>query len=182
MAATFVWEETNGTTGVPTTSTPANYDWKNIADSTTAYTASPITAGNNSFGKWIYGKFTTGTFNNLLNGKWSHTAGVTDANTTLWGAPTMTADADRLTFATPSTTLKETGTVLTTDRSAVVAIGSGSTVYFGSTGPSTSGKAATVDGSATRYTNYLTTQLATTASATAGTTTALTITLQYDEN
>src|SRR5579859_1126702 len=68
MAATFEFEEDNGAaTGSPlkgTTRTGARTDvnWKNIDDSTTAYSSSPITAGNNSFDKWQFGHF-SGTYN-----------------------------------------------------------------------------------------------------------------------
>lgn len=162
IPATFSFKEDNG--AGPTITTPTNSNWKNIDDSTTAYTANPITAGNNSFEKWIYGQF-SGTFNTLLNGKWAHTATAFGTGLTLKGQPTMTADANRLAYATPSTTANAS---LTVDMTAVTAIGSGQTVWFGATGPATSGKAASVDGSVTRFTNYLTTQLQTTSSAAAG--------------
>lgn len=176
MAATFEWDEDYGAaTGSPTKGTSrthgvTNVNWKNIGDTGTAYTASPITAGNNSFEKWQSGHF-SGSFNNILNGKWAHTAGVLGTGLTLKGvvAPTYT---------TPSSA---TNANLTTDMTAVLAIGSGAAVQFGATGPEAAGKAATM---ATNpcWTEFLTTQLQTTGSAAAGDTATVTLTLQYDEN
>jgi len=176
MAATFVWEEANGVAQT-ITSSRGEVNWKNIDDSTTAYTASPITAGQISFGKWQYMKF-SGTYNQILNGLWAHTAGVLGTGLTLWGAPT---GASQLTYATPSKTLKETGTVLTVNMSTVITIGSGTPVYFGATSANTAGKTASTTANAA-YTNYLTTQLETTVSAAPGDTVTVTLTLQYDEN
>lgn len=173
MAATFVWEEANGA-GQTITSNRTECNWKNIDDSTTAYTSSPITAGNNSYDKWQYGKF-SGTYNQILNGKWAHTAGVLGTGLTLKGAPT---GASQLTYATPSTTANAN---LSVDMTAVTAIGSGTVVYFGGTSANTGSKTASTTANPA-YTNYLTTQLQTTVSASAGDTTTVTITLQYDEN
>lgn len=176
MAATFEWDEANGA-GQTVTHNRSEANWKNIDDSTTAYTSSPISAGNNSYDKWQYGHF-SGTYNQILNGKWAHTAGTLGTGLTLKGAKSMTADADRLAYATPSTTAN---TNLTVDMTSAISIGSGSVVYFGATGPASSGKATSTT-SNPAYTNYLTTQLQTTGSAAAGDTASCTITLQYDEN
>jgi len=76
--ATFDWEEDNGAaTGSPAKGTTrttgrTEVNWKNIDDSTTAYTSNPISAGSNSFEKWIFGKF-SGTYNTILNGFFAHT-------------------------------------------------------------------------------------------------------------
>jgi hypothetical protein len=172
MAAHFIWYEDNGA-GPTSTSGVSNVNWKNVDDTGTVYTASPITAGNNSYEKWQYGRF-QGPFNQVLNGKWSHTAGVFGANLTLKGAP---SGASQLTYATPSTT---TNASLSVDMTAVTAIASGTAVYFGATGPNTAGKATSSTANPS-FTNYLTTQLQTTASASAGDTISATITLQYDK-
>jgi hypothetical protein len=176
MAATFEWDEANGA-GETITHARTETNWKNIDDSTTAYTASPIVAGNNSFGKYQYGHF-SGTFNQILNGLFAHTAGALGTGLTLKGQPAMTVDADRLAYATP-TTSAHAG--LTFDQTAVIAIGSGRAVFFGATGPANSGKAASMTTNPC-YTNYLTSQLQTTGSAAAGDTATVTLTLQYDEN
>ena len=173
MAATFVWEEAN-TSGQTITSSRTEVNWKNIDDSTTAYSSSPITAGNNSFDKWQYGKF-SGTYNQILNGKWSHTATAFGTGLTLKGAP---SGASQLTFATPSTTANSS---LTVDMTSVTAIGSGTVVYFGATSANTASKTSSTTANPA-YTNYLTTQLQTTSSAAAGDTASVTITLSYDEN
>jgi len=180
MAATFDWEaDTGAATGSPakgTTRTTGMSDnnWKNVDDSSTAYSSSPITAGNNSFERWMFGKF-SGTFNNILSGLWAHTATAFGTGLTLKGAP---AGSSQLTYTTPSATANSN---LTVDMTTAISIGSGVAVYFGATGPEASGKATTM---ATNpcYTNYLTSQLQTTSSAAAGDTATVTLTLQYQEN
>ena len=176
MAATFEFDEANGA-GETITHARTETNWKNIDDSTTAYSTNPIVAGNNSFDKWQYGHF-SGTYNQILNGLWAHTATAFGTGLTLKASKAMTADGDRLAYATPSTT---TNANLTYDATAVTAIGSGKAVWFGATGPANSGKAASTT-SNPAYTNYLTTQLQTTGSAAAGDTATVTLTLQYDEN
>lgn len=179
MAATFAWGEDNGTqTGSPLKGTTRNTsrterNYKNIDDSTTAYSSSPITAGNNSFSKYQFGIF-SGTYNQVLNGKWSaHTspAGALATGLTLKGTVSST-------YATPSTTANA---ALTTDFTTAVAIASGLTVLFAVTGPEAAGAASTLS-SGGGYTQYLVSQLQTTVSASAGDMATVTETLQYDEN
>jgi hypothetical protein len=176
MAATFQWGESNGA-GQTQTLDRAEVNWKNIDDSSTAYSSSPITAGNNSFTKWQFGKF-SGSFNQISAGKWAHTAGTLGTGLTLMGAPAMTADGDRLAYTTPAAA---TNAGLTYNMTATTVIASGVAVWFGATGPADSGKAATMTTNPC-YTNYLTTQLQTTVSAAAGDTASVTLTLSYDEN
>src|SRR5256885_1653915 len=136
MAATFEFEEDNGAaTGSPakgTTRTAARTEvnWKNIDDSTTAYTANPVVAGTNSFQKNQFGHF-SGTFNQILNGLFAHTAGALGAGLTLKSQPAATTGAGPYTYVTPSTAA-DAG--LSQDISAVIAIGSGIAVWFGATG------------------------------------------------
>lgn len=183
MAATFGWDEDNGTqTGSPTkgttrTSSRTEANWKNIDDSTTAYTSAPITAGNNSYEKWQSGKF-SGTYNQILNGKFAHTATAFGTGLTLKGTPACTGDGDRLLYTTPSTTANSN---LTTDMTSAISIGSGVAVFFSATGPEATGKASSTTANPA-WTNFLTTQLQTTGSAAAGDTAQVTLTLQYDEN
>lgn len=187
MAATFNWCEDNGAaTGSPSRGTtrsqnaspPTDVSWKNTDDAKTAsggtlYSASPISAGSNSYTKYQYGQF-SGTFNQILNGKWSaRTApsGALATGLTLKGTVTST-------YATPSTA---TNAALTTNyTSAEVAIGSGLTVNFSTTGPEDASPTSTL--SAAGFTQYLATQLQTSGSAVAGDIDAITTTLQYDEN
>jgi hypothetical protein len=183
MAATFEFNEDNGTqTGSPTkgttrTTAVTQVNWKNTDDVATAYSSSPITAGNNSYEKWQCGKF-SGTFNQILNGKLAHTSGTLGTGLTLKGPPACTNDASRLLYTTPSTTANAN---LTTDMTSAIAIGSGVGVCFGATGPEATGKATSMTTNPC-YTNFLTTQLQTTGSAAAGDTASVTLTLQYDEN
>lgn len=183
MAATFEFEEDNGaSTGSPakgTTRTAARTEvnWKNIDDSTTAYTSNPIVAGTNSFQKNQFGHF-SGTFNQILNGLFAHTATAFGTGLTLKGVPLVSSDGTRYLYVTPSLTA-DTG--LTTDMTSAIAIGSGVAVWFGATGPEATGKAASMTTNPC-YSTFLTTQLQTTGSAAAGDSAQITITLQYDEN
>src|SRR5690349_22311768 len=135
MAATFEFEEDNGAaTGSPakgTTRTAARTEsnWKNIDDSTTAYTSNPITAGNNSYQKNQFGHF-SGTFNQILNGLFAHTATAFGTGLMLKGVPACTTSGGPYTYVTPSTTA-DTG--LTTDMTSAIPLGSGGAVWFGAT-------------------------------------------------
>ena len=183
MPATFEFEEDNGTaTGSPakgTTRTAARTEsnWKNIDDSTTAYSSNPITAGNNSFQKPQFGHF-SGTFNQILSGLFAHTAGTFGSNETLKGVKAVAADGDRWLYTTPATSADAN---LTVDMTTAVAIGSGVAVFFGATGPEATGKAASMTTNPC-YTNFLTTQLQTAVGAPAGDTPSITLTTQYQEN
>lgn len=176
MAATFEFNEDNGAaTGSPSKGTTRNtavadVNWKNADNTTgTAYSAAPIQAGNNSFTKYQFGKF-TGTFNQISNGLFAHTAGVLGTGLTLKGTVTST-------YATPATSANG---ALSTDMTSAIAIGSGLAVSFSTTGPEAAGPTSTL--SAAGYTQYLATQLQTSGSAAAGDTATVTLTLQYDEN
>ena len=178
MAATFEFNEDHGTqTGSPLKGTTRStavveVNWKNIDDSTTAYSSSPIVAGNNSFTKYQCGKF-TGSFNTILNSSWSaHTAGTSPMGTGLTLKGTVTS-----TYATPSTV---TNAALTTDFSSTVVIGSGLAVLFSPVGPEGASPTATL--TAAGFTQFLATQLQTTSSAAAGDSASITSTLIYDEN
>jgi hypothetical protein len=183
MAATFAWDEDTGTqTGSPlkgTTRTAGVTDvnWKASGTQGTAYSAAPITAGNNSFDKHQFGHF-SGTYNQILSGLFAHTATAFGTGLTLKGPPAMTVDGDNVTYRTPAATANAG---LSVDMTSAVAIGSGVAVWFGATGPEATGKAATMTTNPC-YTNWLTTQLQTSGSAGAGDTATVTLTLQYDEN
>lgn len=178
MSATFAFKEDNGAaTGSPARGTTAattvtTCNWKNIDDAVaTAYSASPITAGNNSYIKYQFGSF-SGTYNQLSAGLWSpHTAGTLAANCTLVGKVSST-------YTTPATTAMSGST----DYSSIVAIGAGATVLFSlDTNPSTGSPTATTTVNPV-VTQWLVTQLQTTASAAAGDIASITLTLQYNEN
>jgi hypothetical protein len=175
MAATFEWNEDTGTqTGSPlkgTTRSTAvtNVNWKNSGVYADVYSSYPITAGNNSFIKYQFGKF-TGTFNQISGGKFAHTAGTLGTGLTL-------VSTIGTTYATPVTT----ALAGSTDITSITAIASGATVLFGATGPEAAGKAASST-NATTYSEYIATQLQTTGSAAAGDTATVTLTLRYLEN
>lgn len=176
MPATFDWEEDNGVaTGSPTKGTTrttgrGEQNWKNVDDSTTAYSSSSITAGNNSFEKNTFGKL-TGSFNSVSSGLWAHTSGTMGTGLTIKGV-VGTA------YTTPAVT---TNANLTTDMTSPIAIGSGATVLFGATGPEAAGKTSSTTANP-GYSQFLTHQLQTTTSAASGDTTAATFALQYNEN
>jgi len=182
-AATFEFNRDTGTqTGSPTkgttrTTAVTDTNWKNTDTYGTAYSASPITAGNNSFEIWNFGKF-SGTFNQVLTGLFAHTLTAFGTGLTLKGPAACTGDADRLLYTTPSATANAN---LTTDMTTAIAIGSGVGVCFGATGPEATGKATSMS-TIPCYTNFLTTQLQTLGSAAAGDTATVTMTLQYLEN
>ncbi len=184
MAASFDFIEDSGTqAGSPLKGTTrtlgvTDVNWKNSGVQGTAYTAAPITAGNNSFDKWQAGRF-TGTYNQVLNGLFAHTAATFGTGLSLFGPPTMTADGNNLTYRTPAAS---TNSALTNNMTTAIAIASGVAVWFGATGPEATGKTASTTANPA-FTNWLTTQLVTTSSAAAGDSVAgLTLTLQYDEN
>lgn len=183
LTATFDWQLDTGTaTGSPAKGTTrntgiTNNNWKNIDDAGSAYSSYPITAGNNSYERFLFGKF-TGTFNQILNGKFAHTATAFGTGLTLKGFTSMTADGDNETYVTPSTSANA---ALSVDMTSVTAIGSGQVVWFGATGPEATGKASSTT-SNPGYTNWLVTQLQTTGSADPGDTANVTLTLQYEEN
>jgi hypothetical protein len=184
MAATFAWDEDTGaSTGSPAKGTTrtggvTDVNWKNSGVQGTAYTAAPITAGNNSFEKWQFGHF-SGSYNQILNGLFAHTAGVLGTGVSLFGPNSTTSDGDRPLYTTPAAATNNTACPF--DMTSVIAIGSGKAVFFGATGPEATGKAASTTANPA-YTNFLPTQLRTTGSAAAGDTASITLTLQYDEN
>jgi hypothetical protein len=139
-----------------------------VDDVATAYTASPISAGSNSFPKYQFGKY-TGTFNQISNGLFTHTAGTLGTGLTLMLKVSST-------YATPSTAAISGAT----DKTTSEAITSGIAVQFAASGPENATPGATL--AVAGYTQYLVSQLQTTASAAAGDTATVTLTLRYDEN
>jgi len=184
-AATWAWVEDTGTAisnhGTTRTNPATDCNWKNSGVVTDAYSAYPITANDNSFQKALYGKLTSGSFNNVLSGLFAHTltAFADPTHTLIKGVPACTTTGGPWTYTTPSASA-DAG--LTTDMTAAISIGSGVAVWFGATGPEATGKAATQDGTADRYTSWLTTQLQTLTGIPAGDTAQVTLTVQYSEN
>lgn len=156
----------SGTTRtIPRTET----DWKNIDDSTTAYSSAPITAGNNSYNKYQWARW-TGAYNQITTVTWQHTGGLFGAGITLftvvtgyYTTPATTADSRLLDFSW--TGLQSTGY----------------TVIVGGTGVPHSGK-GTSSTANPAYSPYLVTQMRTTAAASAGDTATAYLSLSWQEN
>ena len=172
MAATTTWYEQNGTaTGSPahgTESTISSCDWKSVDDTTTARASAPVLAGNNSYSKYIYLKF-SGTFNQISAVKFAHTAGTLGTGISLKGRVTST-------YITPATSALASATDITDTK----AIADGASVLLGTTGPNDANPSASQ--TSTCYTQYIVTQVQTTASAAAGDSGTATLTVQYNEN
>ncbi len=179
MAATFELIEVNGAasgsppTGTSTTTARTDTNWKNIDDAITAYSASPVAAGSNSFDKWLAAHF-SGSYNQISAGLWAHTATAFGTGLTLKGK----AAANTNTYTSPATTANAN---LTVDMTAAIAIGSGQAVQFGATSPQAAGKTASTT-SNPAYSEWIPTQLQTTVSAAPGDTANVTLTFQYSEN
>ena len=171
MAATVTWAEQNGAaTGTPaagTETTVTTCDWKSTDSATATRASAPVTAGNNSFTKYLYAKF-AGTFNQISNVKFAHTAGTLGTGISLKSKITST-------YSTPSATAMSDGTDIT----ATTAIASGATVLLGAT-PNDASPAASKTSACT--TQYIVTQVQTTSSAAAGDSGTATLTVQYNEN
>ena len=173
MAATAQWQEDNGSaTGTPSKGTSrgnaSNVNWKSVDDTSTAYTSATIIAGDNSYPKYSFVKF-TGSFNQISSGKFAHTSGSLGTGLSLKSKVTST-------YATPSASAISGAT----DISTAISIGSGASVNFSTTGPEGSSPTSTL--SASGYTQYLVTQLQTTGSAAAGDIGSQTLTFQWNEN
>ena len=172
MVATTTWYEQNGAaSGTPasgTESTISSCDWKNVDDTTTSRVSSPVVAGENSFAKYIYLKF-SGVFNQISAVKFAHTSGTLGSGISLKSKVTST-------YATPSKSALTSAADITAPTSA----GSGASVLLGASGPNDGNPEAA---STTEcYTQYLVTQVQTTALAQAGDSGTVTLTVQYNEN
>lgn len=172
MAATAVWQEDNGTaTGTPlkgtTRANATQVDWKSVDDIATSRTTATIIAGQHSFHKYQFVKF-TGTFNQISAGKFAHTAGSLGTGVTL-------VDKITSTYATPTRAALSGSTNIT----AVTAINSGQDVQFATAGPEAASSATL---SAAGFSQYCVTQLQTTSAAAAGDVGNQTLTFQWNEN
>lgn len=172
MAATTTWYEQNGTaSGSPaggTQSTISMCDWKSVDDATTSRASAPVLAGSNSYVKYIYLGF-SGSFNQISAVKFAHTAGTLGTGISLKGKVTST-------YATPSTGALSGAT----DMTSVTAIGSGASVLLSTSGPN--GTSTSASQTSACYTQYIATQVQTTAAASAGDSGTVTLTIQYNEN
>lgn len=165
MASTQTWSEGNGASAGTETTSRTECNWKNIDDSTTAYSASPITAGNNSFSKAQAIKF-GGTYNTLsaLSYKIDNNAPATGVS--IVGSVVSVA-------FTPSTTATGDSALSTTGISANFTGGTWSAAFAAGTSTSTANPV---------YGQVLRTQLQTTGSAGPGDITTRTITATWTES
>ena len=172
MSATTNWFEQNGTAaGSPaggTESSISSCDWKSVDDTTTSRASAPVLAGSNSYSKYIYLKF-SGVFNQISNVKFAHTAGTLGTGISLVGKVTSTS-------TTPATSALANAS----DMTAPGSIGSGASVLLGTSGPNDTSPSASQTTACS--TQYLVTQVQTTASANAGDSGTATLTVQYNEN
>ncbi len=210
MAATFAWQENYG--AGPTLWTPTHFNWLNSADpENDAYGDYPITPGEHSYERWIFGKF-SGSFSEIRGGLFAHTATAFNAYETLRGPFCMWSVADPmdasgifgdygLIYRTPVKTHALSSSVVpcrwnmtpvdsitdinkdhTGDPARDTPSDTGSmVVYFGATTPDGDTLKRAWSSAGTAYTNYLTTQLTIDASHSGGDTATVTLTLQYEE-
>jgi len=163
MASTQTWSEGNGTNAATQTNDRTECNWKNIDDSTTAYSSAPITAGNNSYGKYQAIKF-AGSYNSLSSGTYK-----VSSNTPATGlevrAAVVTSGTTPATTATGDALASTTGTAFNFTTTAMgYAAGATSTT------------------SANAYGNAYRTQLQTTTGAAPGDIPTVTITATWTES
>lgn len=165
MASTQTWSEFNGAGQTETTSR-ADCNWKNIDDSTTAYSSSPVVAGNNSFWKYQCVVF-AGTWNSLSSLTYK-----IDNNAPATGI-TIKANV-HTTYSQPAATSTGDASASTTGESANFGTSAASSAFTAGT--------ATASGSGTCYTNPWRTQLQTTSAASPGDIASRTITTTWTES
>lgn len=164
MASTQTWSEFNGTSAATETTSRAEANWKNIDDSTTTYSSSPITAGNNSFIKYQALKY---------GGTWNSLSALTYKVSTATPGTGLSVVASVVTSGTtPSATASGDSAASTSGTSAN--FNSSSTPYGTGTSSTTAG--------GTMYANAYRTQLQTTTSAAPGDITSVTITASWTES
>lgn len=173
MAATAAWYEDNGAaTGSPakgtTRAAAPNGDFKSVDDISTPRANARIIAGQNSFHKYRFVRF-TGTFNEVSAGKFAHTAGAVGTGLDIVNKVTST-------YATPSRAALSGSTNI----NAITPIASGQDVLFATSGPEAASPSANL--TAAGYSQYIVTQLQTQASAAAGDIGDKTMTFQWNEN
>ena len=153
MTATFDFAETNGA-GATVTNSISNVNFGNIDTPNITPASNPVTAGNNSFEKWIRGHF-SGSYSSVSNLKFYKSAGAYVTGEDIKAAVNAS-------YATP---------VATTSTVATVTI------------PVSLGTALvpTAPGASPSYSGYMTLQLNTTVSTPPGNVNTKTFTLQYDE-
>lgn len=153
MVASFEWSESNGA-GETVTDGISNLNFGNTDAPNIVPASNPITAGNNSYEKWVRGHY-TGTYNSVSNLKLYKSAGAYVTGEDIKAAVNAA-------YATP---------VATTSAVATVTV------------PTTLGTALVPNspGASPSYSGYIIAQLQTTVSTPPGNVNQKTFTLQYDE-
>lgn len=163
MASTQTWSEGNGTNAGTETTSRTEMNWKNVDDSTTAYSSSVIAAGSNSYTKYQAIKF-AGTYNTLSSLTYKVDNNAPATGLSIVGAVVTSG-------TTPSTSASGDSAFST----------SGASANFTST---TLGYAAGSSTTTTNpvYGNAIRTQLQTTSSAAPGDTPTATFTAAWTES
>lgn len=153
MAATFAFSESNGA-GETVTDPISNANFGSVDAPNIVPAIDPITAGNNSFEKWLRGSF-SGVYTSIANLRFFKSAGAFVTGEDILAAVNAT-------FATPVDTgsIVATVTVPTTEGSAL---------------------APAAPGASPDFSGYITMQLQTTVSTPPGAVNQKTFTLKYDE-
>lgn len=176
MTAIAEWYEDNGAaTGAPakgatrtkTGDNNSRSDFVAVDSATATKATSRIIAGQNSFHKYRFVKF-SGTFNEVSAAKFAHTAGSLGSGLSIVGKVTST-------YATPARDALAGATNISTSTQ----INNGMNVQFSTTGPE---GAAANKLTAAGYSQYLVTQLQTQNTAAKGDIGDMTMTLQWNEN
>lgn len=164
MASTQTWSEWNGSGSGTETGSRADVNWKNIDDSTSAYSGYPITAGNNSYGKYQALKY-AGTWNTLSSLTYKIDNNAPATGQSIVGA-VVTSYTQPATTATGDSALSTTG--LTAN-------------FSNSSTPFTAGT-STASGGGAYYAQALRSQLQTTSSSAPGDIGTRTITASWTES
>lgn len=184
MASSFAFGEDNGTASTPPrgnvrTTGITSIDLKSADDyNTTSYANQPITAGNNSYTKYIWGIY-SGSFNQINTVKYNHLSGSFGAGFTLvafTGASGFYATPSASTNAALIHNITATGNVSTTGLALII----GGTGLAGE-GPEATGKSTSTSANPA-YTSYIAIQLQTSILASAGNVGPYTLGLSWLEN
>lgn len=139
-----------------------NMDWKNVDDYSTAYSSSPITAGNNSYDKYVFMVF-TGSFNMITGIKFNHTYNTLGTDMPAGFTIKAFASGSGL-YRTPATTAYA---ALAYDLTSTGSITTGIDVKVGGGHPAATGKNSFTAANPA-FTDYIGTQLQTSASVSPG--------------
>lgn len=181
MASTQTWSEGNGTNAGTETTSVTNVNWKNADSPDTgggsAYSANPITAGQNSFTKYQAIKY-AGTFNSLSS--LSYYASTSAPLDNASGAGNLTVTGKVITAASPATpaTSLSGDSAIATSAGVLTAnfIQTSTWTSVFATGTATAGATTPVYGQALR------TQLQTAGATAPGDIATVTITAQWTES